>query len=148
MKRRHLTLALLTLTAPLLIPAGQNSMNNPLKPLRWENRVILYTLADEDRPAFAKALADHRNGLRERHLVLIGHDFAIPDEVPAVPVGADEWQWLRERYNMEAGATELVLIGKDGGVKERLREIDLPRLFAAIDRMPMRRAEMRRQRED
>ena len=35
------------------------------------------------------------------------------------------------------------LIGKDGGLKERISGLDLDRLFGDIDRMPMRVREMR-----
>ena len=133
---------------PITATANPETMDNPLEPLRWENRVILYTLAEEDRKAFAEAVAEHRAGLGERHLVLIGDAAALPDKGPDGGISGAEREWLREHYAMDAGVTELLLIGKDGGVKERIDRVDFPFLFAAIDRMPMRRAEMRRQREE
>ena len=45
----------------------------------------------------------------------------------------------------DAGPFELVLVGKDGGVKARADDPDaLPAFLERIDTMPMRRAEMRR----
>ena len=45
----------------------------------------------------------------------------------------------------DAGPFELVLVGKDGGVKARADDPDaLPTFLERIDAMPMRRAEMRR----
>ena len=43
--------------------------------------------------------------------------------------------------------TAVVLIGKDGFVKSRSADLDLAETFATIDRMPMRRREMRLQDE-
>jgi hypothetical protein len=43
------------------------------------------------------------------------------------------------------GEDKVLLIGKDGGVKNRLDQASLQRLFVQIDGMPMRRAEMEKQ---
>lgn len=45
-----------------------------------------------------------------------------------------------ETYRIEPG--QVILIGKDGGVKSRLDQMDLDVLFSDIDAMPMRRREM------
>jgi hypothetical protein len=52
---------------------------------------------------------------------------------------------LRSRYRVSEGQFRVLLIGKDGGVK-RESETALPvaEIFAEIDRMPMRREEVRR----
>lgn len=39
------------------------------------------------------------------------------------------------------GPATLLLIGKDGGVKLRQRQLDVPEILATIDGMPMRRRE-------
>jgi hypothetical protein len=43
------------------------------------------------------------------------------------------------RYRVGQG--EVVLIGKDGGIKSRLDRVDLAQIFSKIDAMPMRRFE-------
>lgn len=52
---------------------------------------------------------------------------------------------LFSAYRVNKPAFTIILIGKDGGEKYRTNKILLPeKLFAIIDAMPMRRAEMRR----
>lgn len=38
---------------------------------------------------------------------------------------------------------EVILIGKDGGIKSRFDRVDLKAIFSDIDAMPMRQNEMR-----
>ena len=50
---------------------------------------------------------------------------------------------LRERYAVPEGAFAVVLIGKDGGEKERYdKPVQPDVLYEVIDAMPMRRREM------
>ena len=48
-----------------------------------------------------------------------------------------------QQYAVKPG--EVILIGKDGGLKLRLDNLDIPILFSVIDAMPMRQNEMQRQ---
>lgn len=58
-------------------------------------------------------------------------------------IGADESQRLVEQYAVDAEAFTVLLIGKDGGEKLRVAGVpDLQTIFAVIDGMPMRSAEM------
>ena len=43
---------------------------------------------------------------------------------------------------LESEEPAAVLVGKDGGEKDRRRELDLERIFGMVDAMPMRRREM------
>ena len=50
---------------------------------------------------------------------------------------------LNKKYYIKTGAFAVILLGKDGTEKFRTEEILLPqKLFAIIDAMPMRQAEM------
>jgi hypothetical protein len=56
---------------------------------------------------------------------------------------------LMHRYFTPAPTgTVVLLMGKDGTVKSRSSNLDLEVTFGLIDRMPMRREEMRRQRDN
>ena len=58
-------------------------------------------------------------------------------------VSADQAQRLRSRFGIGAGSFSVVLIGKDGGEKLRVGDVpDLASVYAVIDGMPMRSAEM------
>jgi hypothetical protein len=53
---------------------------------------------------------------------------------------------LRQRFKVESGRSTFILLGKDGTVKLRWPNLRLSALFDLIDAMPMRQAEMLRQR--
>ena len=87
------------------------------------------------------ALKEHTPGLEERDAVW----FVLDDELlvtnfpgTVAPAFAGD---LRESVS---GDRPVLLIGKDGGVKSSSSDLDLDALFGLIDRMPMRRQEMRR----
>lgn len=115
---------------------------------QWQHRLILVHTDDPDSAIFHEQLrefAKDTDGLQERKL-----------EIYQFHAGAYRkgWQadaeWKKSEidlhnYFTEKSNFELVLIGLDGGIKMREQEVlRLPKLFANIDGMPMRRAEMRR----
>ena len=64
---------------------------------------------------------------------------------PKVDLGAPERLAVRRRLGLQERNPQLVLIGKDGGVKARQSGVfDLGELLALIDTMPVRRAEAHR----
>ncbi len=94
--------------------------------------LVLATPGDARLAEQARILAADHAGTAERDLVLV---------TPAVA----ELARLRRRYDVAPDGFAVLLIGKDGGVKLRsARPLDRPTLFATIDAMPMRQAEMRR----
>ncbi len=100
------------------------------------SRVLLVlTATDDTRMAEqARILAADRAGTAERDLVLV--EPSVTDQ-----------QRLRRRYDVAPDAFAVLLIGKDGGVKFRSAEpLTAKALFDTIDAMPMRQAEMRRQK--
>lgn len=88
---------------------------------RWKDRVIIVETPSQDDPAFKEQetrFAANAAAMAERDLVV--------------------------KTRSGAGAFEITLIGKDGGRKWRQSELlDIETLFALIDSMPMRQAEMR-----
>ncbi|MCJ2138049.1 DUF4174 domain-containing protein [Methylobacterium sp. J-026] len=111
----------------------------PLDGYRDRARVLVLSApdgADARLRAQRAALDSARDGLAERDLVVL----------EAVGAGA-EAQALRARLDLSAEGFRAVLIGKDGGAKlSSATPIAPARLFATIDAMPMRRAEMRGRR--
>jgi hypothetical protein len=142
MTRRSSARFLLTLSAAFLLPGAVSA---DLSGYRWKNRILLVVTARDQHGKVVAALRQHRAGLLDRDLVVIDlsfHDKRIPQSIrPA----AAELDSLRSRYGLtgESGSVFL-LVGKDGGLKTRQSgELNLSRLFALIDTMPMRREEMR-----
>ncbi len=86
---------------------------------QWRHRVLVIDTPSRDADEYRRqsaALAAASAGLQERHV---------------------------EVLTQTAQAFRVRLVGKDGGVKlDRGEPVDVPTLFALIDAMPMRRAEM------
>ncbi|OYY10765.1 MAG: hypothetical protein B7Y70_07995 [Rhizobiales bacterium 35-68-8] len=102
---------------------------------RWKARplvVIAPDAADSRYRTQMEAVSAAQAALRERDMVV------VPALGPDSP--------LRKQVGSGSAAFQVVLIGKDGHVAGRwTAPVALPDVFALIDRMPMRRDEMRRQ---
>lgn len=103
-----------------------------LKEYRWRNRLVLLFATSVDNPAYVEqrnVLEAVPEGLSERHTVV------LTDTYPEA-AGA-----LRARFDPQG--FEVLLIGKDGGVKLRQGQpVTAETLFATIDAMPMRQREI------
>lgn len=107
--------------------------------LQWQHRLLVIRVGGALTQATARRALDAAQAATgERHLVWFITDGAAvqsnlgravaPSALAAYPTPG------------------VVLIGKDGGVKRRQQALDLPAVFARIDRMPMRQAEAAAQR--
>lgn len=116
---------------------------------RWQDRVILVHTPEVDKERWEGQLgilAADPLGLAERKLVV----YQIREGYYRKGLNP-KGDWIK----MESSASspsitiqgfEIILIGLDGGIKLRQNEyLSLAELFALIDGMPMRRAEIRRQ---
>ena len=142
MKKRLLLLVLLAISSAVSAQMLQKHL--------WEDRVILLFASNQEQSLLKKELhllTLSSAEVTERDLLIyqIFPGGGIPPDGGLI--GAPEVRTLYDSYDVaQAEAFTFILIGKDGTVK--LRENSLvktARLFALIDQMPMRRAEMRRQ---
>jgi hypothetical protein len=121
---------------------------NPLREYRWKNRLVLIFSGESDNEQSLTQLDELTNvqdGLDERELLifLVRKDRVTDqgDQSISSPSAAS----LRNQFAIEKEEFVVLLIGKDGGVKRRSKEvISSTDLFAQIDGMPMRRSEIRR----
>ncbi|WP_305030786.1 DUF4174 domain-containing protein [Hymenobacter convexus] len=116
------------------------SLEKTLRENQWKKRVLLIAAPNAAHADFQyqKALlATEEAGLAARDFLVLP---VLYDQLSA----ADK-QFLRREIGLTPPAFAAVLIGKDGGVKEKSsRPIKPAALFGIVDRMPMRREEMRR----
>ena len=118
-----------------------------LEPHLWEHRVLIVLTPTEKHPKFKEQLQTLdavREGLKERDLFIMKNfnGNTIFAEEQLLSVG--ESRHLRKFYRLSPTAFTVLLIGKDGTVKlKSLDLIPIKKLFATIDAMPMRQAEMR-----
>lgn len=128
-------LAFLTVTSQ-----AQTSLAAMLKAGKWQKRVLLLcapTADNADLRRQRQLLDPARAGLAARDLLV--------REVLDSQLSDQDRRYLREELGVKAADFTVLLIGKDGGVKQR-STTPLPpaRLFTTIDAMPMRRQEIRR----
>ena len=132
----------------LILCVSQTNIMNAqiLKPYQWENRIVLIFTNDVNAEKYQKQLAvfqSDKAGLEERKL-LIGkvtpRQYCLGLEDSKCVQSAE----LYRQFYTKNRDFEVILIGLDGGVKLRQTAIlSLEKLFATIDVMPMRRAELR-----
>lgn len=121
---------------------ASSSYGQKLSDYQWSNRIII--LSDQE-PGFNKAkealeiISEFKKELKERDiLVFLQRDGKRYDtNFNLVSTAIDK--------NIPQNFEGYLLIGKDGGIKSKeLYPVDIQALFALIDGMPMRRAEMKR----
>ena len=123
----------------------------PLQHHTWKDRVVLLLAPDAQEGSFKEqyGLWTAQPGeVTARNLVLyqvFKKEGTGPDGKALQP---EQLRQLIDKYGpVPAKGSKLVLIGKDGTVKmEQQAVLHMADLFARIDRMPMRRAEMRQQK--
>lgn len=117
-----------------------------LHDLQWEKRVVVVfsDVAGVQATAQVQSLIDHHSALDERDLAVLRVDHNDVHSVFGTetrPLASS----LRHELGNIPGAFAVVLIGKDGHVKQRFTEpVDPVVLFRTIDDMPMRQAEIDR----
>jgi hypothetical protein len=130
-----LSMFCLTAQTPKPMPLEQT-----LRESRWKKRVLLVAAPSAEQPDFKtqKAmLTANQAGLTQR-------DFLVLDVLYNQLSDADR-QFLMKKIGVQPSGFAVVLIGKDGGVKEKSsRPIQPADLFGTVDKMPMRREEMRK----
>ncbi|WP_077531109.1 DUF4174 domain-containing protein [Vreelandella utahensis] len=120
--------------------AGEQGMRS-LSDFQWRNRLILVEGASEPDQR-VETLRRYAAGIDDRDIVwFVAGDQGIHSnlEEPDRDLQRD----VRKTLNAQPGNISVVLIGKDGGVKQRSRGLDVAGIFALIDTMPMRKREMR-----
>ncbi len=124
-----------------ILPAqgGEPIVISDLSSLQWKNRVVLVNDAQQEE----RILAVFRGSTpqiddRDTLWFLINGDQVITNY--SGNLAEDFRANVRDEYRLGKG--EVVLIGKDGGVKTRSNRLDLDALLSDIDAMPMRRSEI------
>ena len=128
MRRAFVSLCLLLAFA---LPVAAE--DDPLAPYIWEARPVIVFADSTKDPRFIRQLADFERRaeeLAERDVVLL--------------TDADPAAMSALRKKLRPRGFQLVLVGKDGQIKLRTpHPIEVDALNRHIDRMPMRRREMK-----
>jgi hypothetical protein len=139
-----LGLVLLSISLPLGVIAVD------LESFAWHNRLLFLLAPRADDPL----VDEQKRNLETRADALADRDMKVfqlfevgQSLVANAPLSAAQRNRLRAQLDAAPEDKLLILIGKDGGIKLRAPlRTDLREVFELIDRMPMRRAEMREKR--
>lgn len=116
---------------------------------KWQHRVLLMFSPNSSDSKYRMQMKrldsqEAKKGMNERDLKLFRvienkgislRDLVIPE---------DQYESLRNRFNVSSNAYALILIGKDGSEKERYTSaVKASEIFERIDEMPMRKLEMK-----
>ena len=137
--RRPAVLALSLLWFSAVI-AGEQGMRS-LSDFQWRNRLILVEGANEPDQR-VETLRRYAAGIDDRDIVwfVVGNQGIHSNlDEPGRELQRD----VRKTLSAQPDDVSAVLIGKDGGIKQRSRTLDVAEIFALIDTMPMRQREMR-----
>jgi hypothetical protein len=117
-----------------------------LDSLRWKKRVLVLFSPSETDVSFQsqkQGLASSAQAVLDRELMILEIVEQGQSRAGNQPLSEKAVQDIRKRLGVETGPFQVLLIGKDGGVKLRSREpVSTKDLFGLIDSMPMRRQEM------
>lgn len=132
----------------LLLIVNTPNVNDFISQHRWKERVIV-AFASGDQTELENQLAnliDSWDELLERDLVVYHTSIKYKEDDRLRFLSKEQASWFVQEY--DAKDPQYLLIGKDGGVKRRRnKKMDLQSIFALIDGMPMRKAEMKRKRD-
>jgi len=124
---------------PLAAQAAPPGLAKVLRASHWQQRVLLIGAPTADQAELKRQktlLATEEKGLAER-------DFKVVEVLYDQLSPADRQCWTQQLGQPLTGF-RAVLIGKDGGVKRTETQPLAPAsLFGTVDKMPMRRQEMR-----
>jgi hypothetical protein len=107
--------------------------------LQWQQRIILANNL-QDPQSVLTLFEQNKTEIKERDIIWF---VLSADEIQTNYQGvlsADFIANTRTQYRLKPG--QIMLIGKDGGVKFLLDRMDLEAIFNEIDAMPMRQNEM------
>lgn len=136
------TLAMLALAVFFSLAAARaQDADKPLSAYRDRNRVLLVFAPTELDLAYreqTRLWQNEKAGFDERQLVV------LPVFADAKKPAGDPPGTLARKYNLDPKTFTLILIGKDGHDAYRsAKPVPAATVYAAIDAMPMRRAEMK-----
>ncbi|MEG3753011.1 DUF4174 domain-containing protein [Psychromonas arctica] len=117
---------------------------NDINELRWKNRVILLLSTEDDKRNKA-LLSEFDEAVIDRDLVW----FIVNDKQVFSNYAGGVSEQFTTNINKAFSLEEypVLLIGKDGGIKNKAQKFELELLFSSIDRMPMRQQEMLQKNE-
>ena len=125
------------------VEKGRGMVLQELSQLQWKKRVVLLFLNDENKDV-VQMLKHQEMELIDRHIawfVIDGTQVHSNYDGDISQSFVSSLKEMRSKID-ETKSQQVILIGKDGGIKDKNDTLDFQGLYALIDGMPMRRSEM------
>ncbi len=122
-------------------------VNFVISDYQWKNRIVIVSADSKDSApyrSFRNEWDRKTDEANDRDMILIELFAKEPSMVSGKPIDDISEENLIGLFDIDTSGFEIILIGKDGTVKSKDSEATLEMLFALIDTMPMRQAEIRR----
>jgi len=132
-------------------PKSESMEQIDLDTYRWRNRLLIVfadSRQDNEFRQQAEMWSGQERGVEGRDMVLMHLLLEEAGEIGSSQISPEAAAGLRRRTDVPAEGFCVLLIGKDGGVKLRSsKPVSPDEVFALIDAMPMRQAELKRKRQ-
>ena len=130
-----------------------NAMARTLTDYQWKNRLLVAFIQDDAalETEFTKQIDTLACELKNRDLIVFVVSGEVARSLNQGSESLDEQSFatLKSRREFPDASFEMLLIGKDGGIKASSADAtQLPDFLSLIDTMPMRRAEIAQQASD
>lgn len=113
----------------------------------WKKRLLLIFSPSESCSDYKIQMEELNNRKAEnndRDLLIIEILDEKVNHLDSISIFHEEGESLRKRFGVKKDQFTVILLGKDGGEKYRSKKyIPIEDIFAIIDAMPMRQAEMK-----
>lgn len=133
------TILMILCLLPFYAHSDENMLND-LSELEWQNRVLLIWADDSLESSLQSHLLSLKEEIDDRHMIwfLLSKDRVISNYKGKI---SDRFI-ININSDYQENGVKVILIGKDGGIKNSYAALDLLAVFDAIDAMPMRQYEM------
>ena len=133
-------LLLVALLLPKITFSDEQVPLDEVAQLVWKNRVILIW-SDQNDIDYERSLQNYEDEINDRDILwFIFNDTGVATNYEGT-LSSEFISRTKQKYPIERG--RVLLIGKDGGIKDRDKTLQLNALFKKIDSMPMRQEEMK-----
>ncbi len=139
------------LLLPILLSFALNLSAQQLKQHRWQNRLLILVDNEANSDKMLTQLArlkKDKTGLEERKLIV--YQFSQKGYRKGLS-NKNEWLTITNTTNFftkKTTAFRIYLIGLDGGIKmQKQNPVNISTIFSLIDGMPMRQAELRKNKK-
>ena len=123
-----------------LAQGQQSEVLEDLATLQWKNRLIVINEVNNT-VQVAALFEENAVETKDRDIIWFNIQSGQLSSNYSGQLSKDLLKSIDQQMSLVAG--EVILIGKDGGIKSRQKNLELETLFSEIDSMPMRQQERR-----